>query len=425
MEETMKKIIMFLMAATMIIGFSGISMAADLCTTCAPDGTINRACPEEQDNCESLPFDYEDVGYFRDHVGDTVANYCDEALVKKDRRVIFPACDCDNFEKNDTIDIRLEILVNGVTGDNGAYWAENVGSTDTGGNLGIDVGTYSTSTAACAYDRKYNYNGRFQGAFDYMYYDDEGDLVSGGKPRPSLPGPYDVGCYNSNPKEDRANRVVVIQPAAEFINNRCLPHGYVITEDDDVSNKAMWAINIPWIRFDLNKVQIGDEISVKICVAKAAARNANSTPPAAICTIPLVDLGGICGDTGCCCEFKLGTLGCCGPDNSRHLIYPYATPMNSTDWWYGFVITNTSDEDGEAEVTVYEADGDTTTVTVTVAANNMYVANNQTLMTLFGGAIGDAKAYFDVSTDFPADGFMYIGNDVKGEAMGYLPTKLR
>ena len=111
----MKKIITFLMAATMIFGFAGVAMAADTCATCVEPGTINRACPEEQDLCESLPFDYEDADHFYNEDQDYIRNYCD-TLIKKDRRVLFPACDCENFEEGDTIDIRMEILVNGQTG---------------------------------------------------------------------------------------------------------------------------------------------------------------------------------------------------------------------------------------------------------------------------------------------------------------------
>ena len=85
------------------------------------------------------------------------------------------------------------------------------------------------------------------------------------------------------------------------------------------------------------------------------------------------------------------------------------------------VITNLSSTDGEAAVTIYETDGDTETVTVPVEANNMFVASNVDLMDAFGEGIGDARAYFTVRTDFNADGFLFIGNDGKSEAMGYLP----
>lgn len=389
----MKKIIIFLMAATMVIGFSGISFAADTCETCIAPGTIDRACPiEEQGDCYSEPFDYEDAAYD--------PNYCTDP--KAPRRVIFPACDCENFVEGDYIDIRMEILVNGLSGDNGAYWAQNVNS--------IDVGTYSSSAAAC--DDGLNYDGDFLGPFEYLYYDSQGDLETG--------SPLTGGYYCESIGD--SNRVTVIQPDADLINTDCLEHGYMITAENDLNNEAYWAINIPYIRFDQNMVQAGDVIEVRICLAKAIVdtRTGGDFP----CEYPIVDLGGICDDPACCCTFEVGTLGCCLEDLvlGGKLIYPYATEMNNATWWYGMVITNISDEDGVADVTVYETDGDTATISVDVAANNMFVTNNQALMAAFGGDIGDARAYFEVNCDFTASGFLFIGNDDKAEAMGYLPV---
>jgi hypothetical protein len=379
----MKKIITFLMAATMIIGFAGVAMAADAtCSTCTAPGVINRACPAEQYECYAVPFDYED--------NDQFYNYCDD--VDKDyRRVLFPACDCDNFVEGDTIDIRMEILVNGSVGDNGAYWAEYVDS--------IGLSTYVSATAAC---QENIFDTGFQGAFDYLYYNSAGILTQGMPDSSS-------DCFASA-TSDMQYRVTVIQPDIDDMT-----HGYTITQADDQGNLATWAIDIPWIKFDLNKVQAGDEISVRICLARTDAEGD-------------VDLGGICGDTGCCCTFVVGTLGCCSDEYTadNELIYPYATPMNSADWWFGFVITNLSSEDGEAMITVYETNSDlsvdTATITVPVVGNGLYVTNNQGLMAAFGGDIGDGRAYFVVETDFDASGFLFIGNDNKGEAMGYLPV---
>ncbi len=395
----MKKIITFLMAATMILGFAGISLAADTCATCVEPGTINRACAiEEQGDCYSSPFDYEDT--------DMESNYCNDPKIP--RRVIFPACDCDNFVEGDMIDIRMEILVNGQAGDNGAYWAEAVNS--------IDMGTYTGQSAACADYHEIdgqdndNYSGAFEGPFEYWYYDAEGLLQEG------YPVEGSLSCANISDSD----RVTIIQPDANEINGYCIPHGYMITQQDDINNLSNWAIDIPHMRFDQTMVQEGDVISVRICLAAAiVVEGEGQTDPCQD-----VDLGGNCDDTGCCCTFEVGTLGCCLEELTLggKLIYPYATEMNNADWWYGFVITNLDSEAGMAEITVYETDGDTATITVEVAANNMYVSNNQALMAAFGGDIGDARAYFEVDAEFTASGFLFIGNDAKAEAMGYLPV---
>jgi hypothetical protein len=400
MEETMKKIIMFLMAATMIIGFAGISMAADECATCTAPGIINRACDMEQDTCLNYWFDYEDA------VNPGVANYCDDP--KTPRRVLFPACNCENFQEGDTIDIRMEILVNGLSGDNGAYWGEAVGRN------GIQVGTYPTNAAACDPDEEGRYvdgagnPGFFRGAFQYLYYDELGVLRTNGIPRALA----STTCWPTNPELSLQDRVVIIQPNPDCQINPPGAHGFVITTEDDDANNAIWAINIPFMRFDMHQLQAGDVISVKICVAKANEDTG------------CVDLGGICGDTGCCCEFVVGTLGCCVDELSAGtLVYPYATPMNDVDWWYGFVITNLTDVDGVAEVTAYEG-SDSATITVDVPARGMYVKTNTGLLNEFSGFpnIGDDRAYFEVNTDFTASGFLFIGNDGKSEAMGYVPT---
>ncbi len=388
----MKKIITFLMAATMIFGFAGISVAADVCATCVEAGTINRACDiEEQGSCYSEPFDYEDT--------DWDANYCNDPKVP--RRIIFPACDCENFVEGDMIDIRMEILVNGQPGDNGAYWAENVNS--------IDLGTYSGQLSACDVNENHDYSGAFEGPFQYLYYDDDGFLQDAG----SVP----EGGMSCSDIQD-SDRATIIQPDAEEINGSCVDHGYTITQEDDINNLSNWAIDIPHMRFDQNIIQAGDVVEVRICLAKAV-----QDPDGDLGCMD-VDLGGICDDTGCCCTFEVGTLGCCYEELTLggKLTYPYATEMNNAAWWYGFVITNLTSEAGMADITVYETDGDTATITVEIAANNMYVANNQSLMAAFGGDIGDARAYFEVNAEFTASGFLFIGNDAKAEAMGYLPV---
>lgn len=376
----MKKIITFLMAATLILGFAGISMAADVnCAECVAPGIINRACPAEQFSCPMVPFDYEDIDQFG------VPNYCDDAG-KKLRKLIFPVCDCEDYFWGDVIDIRMEILVNGETGDNGVYWAEDVDGP------GIDLEAYVSQTEACK-GQDYVY-GSFAGGFVYKYYDQFGVQRIG----QVLEGTQDCSTFQTS--AGVMNRVTIIEPNIDAVD-----HGFIIPRVIDLENRSNWAIDIPNMVFDPTVVAPGDVITVQICLAKALDGE--------------VDLGGICGTTGCCCTFTVGTLGCCEGDSAYKLIYPYATPMNHADWWYGFVITNLTGADGEADITVYETDGDTATITVTVGANNMYVKSMSELMTAFGGTIGDQRAYFEVSTNFNANGFFFIGNGT--ESMGYLP----
>ena len=377
----MKKAITILMAVALVFGLAGMAAAQGECITCIDDLLIDRGCETEQDQCE--PYDYENNSF--------LPNYCQEPAGKADPRVLFPICDCDfatDLEAGDVVDVRLEILVNGKTGDNGAYWAEDV-------NLsGIGMETYSSETAAC---EDTNFGSAFIGNFVYYGFDEDGDRVVRG------PAPTANNC-----DLDDSDRSTIIEPQLGQTGQGT--HGYVIQDADEVSGNSTWAINIPYILFDPTMINEGDVISVQICLSMADRDNNYE-----------VEIGGICVACECCCEFELGTILCCQAGASTNLVYPYVTPMNDANWWYGMVITNLSSTDGEAAVTIYETDGDTETVTVPVEANNMFVASNVDLMDAFGEGIGDARAYFTVRTDFNADGFLFIGNDGKSEAMGYLP----
>ena len=376
----MKKVMTILMAAAMIFGFTGMASAVD-CTTCLDPLEINRGCETEQDDC--YPFDYENQEFPN--------NYCDEITGKTEPRVVFPLCDCpfaEDLAEGDQVDVRLEILVNGNAGANGAYWAEDVN--DTGG---IGVETYGSETLACEDDTPFE--SAFVGSFDYRGYDEDG--VQTDMNLPSYP--------NCDPDED--DRPTIIRPTSGQCNSE---HGYTLTLDDVENDRSNWAIDIPHIMFDPSMINEGDVISVQICLNCEDEEGC-------------VDAGSICGGCGCCCEFELGSILCCAAGTSTSLIYPYVTSMDDAKWWYGMVITNIGSNDGEAEVTIYETDGDSETITVPVEANNMKVFSNMDLMEEFGEDIGDARAYFRVKTDFSADGFLFIGNDGLAEAMGYLPRK--
>ncbi|MFP4533531.1 MAG: hypothetical protein ACLFNS_12690 [Desulfobacterales bacterium] len=377
----MKKVMTILMAAAMVLGFSGMATAQSVdCSTCLDPLSINRGCEGEQDKC--YPFDYEDP-----------KDYCEAPGGKVPPRVVFPVCDCpfaDDLEVGDLVDVRLEILVNGKTGANGAYWAEQVSEGE--GAEGIGVETYGSETLAC---EDTSFESAFTGVFDYRGYDEDGSQVDMDLPTSGVCEPHDD------------NRPTIIRPNT---NQGATGHGYQISQDDVDEDLSNWAIDIPEIMFDPSMIDEGDVISVQICLTPADENDE-------------VDAGSICGDCGCCCEFELGSILCCEEGASQSLTYPYVTPLNDANWWFGMVITNLSGNDGEAEVTIYETDGDSETITVDVEANNMEVFSNVDLMDEFGEGIGDARAYFTVKTDFSADGFLFIGNDGKSEAMGYLPRK--
>jgi hypothetical protein len=386
----MKKFIAVLFAAGFVFGFVGLAIAQD-CTTCLPPQTINRGCEEEQAAC--LPFDYENVDSFS-HLDTAYPNYCEE-FAKQNPRVLFPICDCveevGDLNEGDVVDISLEILVNGAEGNNGAYWAQDVNGT------GIGLETYPTESAACADS---GFDTFFGGVFQYGTYQTDGTIA------------YSANVDTTYPDCDPDYTPTIIEPLPGQAGCSPASHGYTVTAADELNNNSIWAIDIPHIVFDPTMVGEGDEISVRICVALADPDDCS------------VASGGVCGEVGCCCTFLLGDLCCPEATESFNLIYPYTTPMNDANWWYGMVITNlTGGAAGTANITVYENDGDSESVEVEVPANGMFVRSNMELMDIFGEDIGDSRAYFDVETDFSASGFLFIGNDTKAEAMGYLPLE--
>jgi hypothetical protein len=375
----MRKLMAILLTFGLIMGFAGMASAQDVdCVPCEPPSTIDRGCLAEQANFECDPFDYENA-----------ADYCEG---KEPRRILFPICDCPEIANLDlaadesVLDIRLEILVNGETGDNGAYWAEDVDG-------GLQASLYTTESQACADVN--NFNTAFVGNFDYRYYTATGTIAT------LAEGDEPNGLCGTN--------ATIIEPTpGQCLNlDGSTQHGIQLTPAN--AGQSVIAVNIPEMWFDPTIVQEGDVISVQICITPADSQGC-------------VNTGNLCGQVGCCCTFDIGDLCCPDELQSFNLVYPYATAMNDANWWYGMVITNLTDVAGQATVTVYEMDGDTDSVVVDVPANGMYVNSNSGLMGAFGEGIGDARAYFSVTTDFAASGFFFIGNDGLSEAMGYLPV---
>jgi hypothetical protein len=387
----MKKVITLLMAMTMVIGFAGFA-AADCFNCGGTAGNIDRGCESGQDYCE--PFDFENH-YDRN-------SYCSEDK-NFNNRAIFKICDCitdGDFETviaGDTIDISMEILVNGEDGDNGVYWAEGVGTVwdpidDEWDDWseGVGLGLYEDQDEACDSS---GYGEYFEGYYEF--------LTAAG----TQGYPWD-GVDSDCDDLENINRVVKFQ-----LENTGNPHGYVIQEADEVNGNATWAIDIPWMRVDPSRVNPGDQVWVRICL--------------------ILDCAGICSeDVICCCDIYIGEL-CCAFDTSSGagLIYPYFPPANTTVWnLLGMTITNLSAIDGTAMVTMYESDGDVGEVEIDVDANSIFletIPNVAALMTQTDGAgtLGDAKCYFTVDANFPATGFAMIADTIDGASMGYLPLQ--
>lgn len=366
------------MTLTFVFGVAAMASAA--CFNCAGDaGNIARGCDSAQDPACS-PFDFENPN-----------DYCD---TKEPNRALFKICDCipeifETIEAGDTIDISMEILVDSGdgpdAGDNGVYWAEDVGT------QGIALGTYNNQADAC--DADYQYGSYFSGPFKYLKQDGKVGGVETGNI-------CDI---------DDSDRVVKIVPDRALADEEGTTTGYEITDNDDYDDKATWAIDIPEMRVDNNKVNGGEKVWVKICLSRYT--------------------GGICEELPCCCEIYIGEL-CCPEDTAsgfNAIVYPYFPPANTTVWnLLGMTITNLDDAAANAVITMYESDGDVGTLTVNVGAKGIYLNTLGALaadmeQTAGTGTLGDAKCYLVVEPLFNATGFAMIADTIDGASMGYLP----
>lgn len=368
----MKKLISIMAACLLVFGFAGMASAAtgNYCAQCEGDdpGVIDRGCEAGQFR-SCYPFDYEDV-----------TDYCD---YEKDEyhRAIFELCDCyPDLSIGDTIYVSMEIMVDkgtgtAVVGDNGVYWAEDVGTI-------IPAEAFKNQTDVCNDTSELPDYG-FEGEFAYL-------LANGN----AAAGVY-TGSDCAVPDNMRA---VKIEPVPGEND------GYTLTE----AGKATLWIDIPEMRADPSRVMKGWKVYVKICIDK--------------------DVDTICGSADCCCLIYIGEL-CCDEEFSEgSLIFPYFTAADS-GWWSGIAITNVGSADGTVMLTLYEQDGDAfeTAEAITVPANSMVVYN---MVALYGldwntvksvdGTAGNARFYVEAAGDFPMMGFGMMAKTATGESMGYL-----
>ncbi len=260
-------------------------------------------------------------------------------------------------------EVTMEILINGQSGDNGVYWSNQ---------LPLSEG-YGTKDDACDAT---NANGAALGAATY-------ELANGSAAVPELPHGDDCDV-------DANGRAVVMNIAASDLN--------LAAQDD-----FLW-FNLPALNYDIDDVQEGDVVTVKITINK----------------VP-------CGElfTGI---WEIGTFGCQAAGVSNTILFPYFTDMQEAEiYWDGIAIVNIGSTDGTATLTIYEADGDVATMDVNVSANSSYVnllsamISGMTLTTSVDGTLGNARVYIRVNTDFNVDGFAMMARSDTGESMGYLP----
>jgi len=270
-------------------------------------------------------------------------------------------------------DLSLEILVNGVAGNNGVYFSDQTVAAN-----GYDA----ASGAWCASDID---DGTYILPETHTWYAANGNTTTG----ESLVG---------FPRCDVTNRAVRVMVTASTMG---------LTTGDTYLH-----IDIPAMVYDLDEITAGDVVAVRVSIVEKTG----------------------CGTNTFADTWQIGTMGCDSGGGvvptSYSLSFPYLVPANDpNNWWTGVVVVNMTNSAGSADLTIYEMDGDVGTLeNVAIGGRSMMVnfmsniIGNFTLTT-GSGTLGDAASHLVVETDFMSDGFLFMGDPTVGWSMGYLPRK--
>jgi len=377
----MKKLLVILMLLS-VIGFTGAVFAQTApvpytCSDTIPRLDCDLAGPQGSNVC--YPWDWQTGQYWQSGALGEFA--CD--VSKYSNKAIFQICNCPdtaiNFRAGSIIGVRMTLLVNGLTGERGAYWA----ATDSA--MPIQFAKFTDTTTACAGT---GYTDSFGPGHFYKFSD-----------RVTQRAPYSgTACDVAS-----GNEVTV------YVTDRT--SGYTITVQDENLALNRWWVNIPLIRIDKNILHNGERICVKVEFLNQ-------------------DVGrGICNDCPPICEGTIClAIVCC--EESSTCFFPYFTSATAPDdnpnpYWNGIAIQNTSGVDGKATLTAHESGSGKVGVytTDTIKAGQMFVRLLENID--FEPALtGGLPLYIDVATDFPnMDGFAMMADTTTGESMGYLCRK--
>jgi hypothetical protein len=290
----MKKFFVLITLVVGILGFNtGAFSQAFVCSSCPESDLLGSVGPGQAGGtCSS--FDYE-----------TTSTYQADSRGSGKYRAIFDICYCPSagtrFVKGHSIGIRMTILVNGVAGQNGAYWSQPA-------TADIKFGMFATQTETCAdvaYDRHFG-TGKF--------YKTLADGKSGTEVTALASGTI---CLV--PAANQATRIVTNPD-----------QGYTITAADELAKLSRWWIDIPEIRIDPTVLHNGETISVKV-------ETLDKDP----------SIGGICADCESTCECTIGVAKVC-----TYTPIFYTLTVASSDPNSGVLITvNPSDNNDQGSGT--------------------------------------------------------------------------
>ena len=360
----MKKLLVLITVMVAVFGFSTGAFAAwgdPICTTC-------KGCYVEEIPCKiSAGQDVTPVcpGFEYDTFpGQTPrSGYCKGNL--QNCRAIFNICNCEDpaiFDVPETIGIRMTVLVDGVAGQLGAYWADPTVNA-------IDMYTYGTADGEPCGTLA---NTETFGAIDYW----QSDRITAATPLPGIScDPIPAG-----------NQAVVLFSATPTT-------GYDIQAIDVTEKRHEWWIDIPGMRIDRNVLHNDELISVKIELLAAGT-------------------GGICADCDAVCECIVDVANVCCEEAviSKCMYFPYVLP-GATEWHTGIVVTNISDvaiADMVATFTLTDKTGAVFTYTKDDFTSKVWSSWLNVILAEFSGTPEIGPAWLKVSTNFGVDGYEFL-----------------
>lgn len=366
----MKKLLVLLTVAVGIFAFGTGAVAQgllDVCTPCFKCDPQIVGCPDQQGGT-CPPFDYN---------------------TDPECEAVFAICNCLDagtvFVAGKRFGIRLTILVDGLPGDNGVYWAGPNPTT-------INFAEYATQSAACG---STGYPSNF-GPIAFWKADSTGHKTSEVTTLQS-----GVDCEVASSARATIIESVLDDPTA----------GYTITTAEELAKLSYWVIDIPPMRIDSSLVSPDQKVQVKIEIIDMTS-------------------GGICADCLCVCECIIEVAVICPTHtSSATCLYPYFTsptaPTETQPWWNGIAITNTGSSSCRATLTITQKDGTSTYETPVLAPGEIFVRALQQISPDFvGTVIPDEPLWISLSSTCTSiDGFAIIADTDTGESMGYLCRK--
>jgi hypothetical protein len=357
----MKKILVLMtVVATALVLSTGAF--ADPCTNCKCQ-IRNVPCPSDSQlgPASCLEFDFDINATSANQASNVSDGYCNTvvgAASTLNCRAILHVCDClpdpTVFIAGLDVGVRMTILVDGVAGDNGAYWSNQNATAGTG----IPFDTQLTQSAACAIAAHGDISATTSDDFGPETYLSDGATVAA----PLATAACSVPA---------ANRATVLDAINLGAGNGLLTG----------AEGEYWWIDIKPIRVDPSLLASGATIQVKIELLDDAGTS-------------------ICGGcTICECTIDVAQMCCSTATPTTTLVFPYFA--SNASYWRGVAIINPGVTSGTITMTLHDTAGNMATASASAPAGGMFVDSLDNL-TWTGAADTNGRCWVSAACNFGA-----------------------